>query len=157
LNSTDQIIGAYCWFGNSSVASPYYGAYAAASFLAESSYISALDDGSTAYGGYVSYASDKAASRVLLYNSDYYTGSGTRASENFILTGLTANSITAKRLTAAAATSQQSTGGTPTFGGQHFLNETCVIAGEETLETFTVTSGQAEVTLAASEALLIYL
>jgi hypothetical protein len=147
----------YCFFGRYDMGSPYYGAYAATAFLAQGSYVTALDGGTTDYAAYVTFDSSGLPLRALLYNSDYYDGSGTRGSTSFTLTGLTASTVSAKRLTAASALSRQDEGGNPSFGGQYFANGTCVIGGTETYEETTVSSGQATFTLQATEALLVYL
>lgn len=136
---------------------PYYGATVAVAFLAGGSYLSALDDGSTNYGGYATFDSSGQPLRVLLYNSDYFAGTGTRSSQSFVLTGLTASSVKAKRLTAASALSRQDQGGNPSWGGQYYSNATCVVGGTEVYETATVSGGQATFSLAASEALVVYL
>jgi hypothetical protein len=146
----------YCWWGRYTVGAPYYGGYLATAAMAGGSYISALDAGTTNYATYIIYDSAKKPLRALLYNSDYYA-SGTRGSQTFVLTGLTATSVKAKRLTAANSLSRVDAGSPPTFGGQGFTDGTCVIKGTETFETTTVTSGQASFTLMASEALLVYL
>ena len=137
--------------------SPYYGAYAATAAMAGGSYISALDAGTTNYAVYIIYDSAKKPLRALLYNSDYYNGTGTRSMESFELTGLTATTVKAKRLTAASALSRVDQGSNPTFGGQMFANVTCAIDGTETYESTTVSGGQATFSVKASEALLVYL
>lgn len=147
----------YCFWGRYSMGAPYYGAYAATALLAKASYLTAVDDGTTNYAAYVSFDSNKSPLRAILYNSDYYDGSGTRTTQSFVLTGLTATSVRAKRLTAASALSRQDQGSLPTFGGQTFNNGVCTIAGTETFETVAVSGGQATFTLSASEALLVYL
>lgn len=147
----------YCFWGRYSMGAPYYGAYAAAAVMAKASYLTALDGGTTNYAVYVTYDSNKAPLRALLYNSDYYAGSGTRSSQSFVLAGLTGSSVRAKRLTATSALSRQDQGDIPTFGKQSFTDGTCVITGTETYETASVSSGQATFTVSASEALLVYL
>ncbi|KAJ9150383.1 Glycoside hydrolase family 79 protein [Pleurostoma richardsiae] len=147
----------YCFWGRYSMGAPYYGATAAVAFLAGASHLTALDNGSTNYAGYASFDDAGELMRVLLYNSDFFNGSGTRASQSFILTGLRRTSVKAKRLTAASAMSRQDQGGNPSFGGQQFANGTCVISGVETFETTSVSSGQATFAVQASEALLVYL
>lgn len=134
---------------------PYYGGYIATAAMAGGSWIQALDPGTTNYAAYVIYDSAKKPLRALLYNSDYYE-TGTRGTETFVLTGLTATSVKAKRLTAANSLSRVDAGSPPTFGGQGFTGGSCLISGTETFETTTVTSGTASFTVAASEALLIY-
>lgn len=151
------IIGAYCWWGNLTVESPYYGAYVAAATLGGGTHIIALDNGSLPYSGYLVYQNDIPI-RTLLYNSNSFNGNGTRASEQFVLTGVNVDgqNVMAKRLTAPAATSEQNAGVNPTFGGQWFINETCEIGGVEVLENVAVLNGTVEVVLKSSEALLLY-
>lgn len=134
---------------------PYYGAYFATMALANADQIAPLDSQTTAYAAYAIYKSG-APVRVLLYNSDYYA-SGTRSSQTFVLSGLSGSSVTAKRLTAPYATSRVDQGGNPTVAGQTFVNGTCAIQGTQSVETATVSSGKATFTVAASEALLVYL
>ncbi|EHL00822.1 hypothetical protein M7I_3213 [Glarea lozoyensis 74030] len=119
----------YCWWGRYSMGAPYYGAYAAQEAMANGSYIAQLDNGSSAYAGYVIYDSASKPLRVMLYNSEYYAGSGTRVASNFTLSGIKSSSVKAKRLTAAT--------------------------GTETFETTTVTNGSVTFSIAASEALPI--
>ncbi|TVY56913.1 Beta-glucuronidase [Lachnellula suecica] len=128
----------YCWWGRYNMGAPYYGAYTAVATMAGGSYISALDAGSTNYAAYVVYDAAKKPLKAMLYNSDYYSGSGTRGSQSFVLAGLPAGTVKAKRLTAANALSRVDTGGVPTFGGQTFANVTCTIGGTETLEATSV-------------------
>lgn len=134
---------------------PYYGAYYATMALAGADHIAPLDSQTTAYAAYAIYKSG-APVRVLLYNSDYYA-SGTRTSQTFVLSDLSSASVTAKRLTAPYATSRVDRGQNPTIAGQTFANGTCVIQGTQSIETATVSGGKATFTVAASEALLVYL
>ncbi|KAH8433716.1 glycosyl hydrolase family 79 C-terminal domain-containing protein [Aspergillus melleus] len=144
----------YCWWQDS-VNAPFYGAYTAALALSGASQITQLDDGDSRYAGYAIYDTDGTPTRILLYNSDYHT-SGTRSSITVTLTGLLSDSsVSAKRLTAAAATVVGREG--ISIGGRSFGDGTCELAGEEDDETIAVKSGRAEVEVRASEALLIYL
>lgn len=147
----------YCFWGRYSMGAPYYGAYAAVSAMAGGSYITALDTGTTTYAVYIIFDAANKPLRALLYNSDYYSGSGTRGSQSFVLKGLTATTVKAKRLTAPNALSRVDQGSNPTFGGQTFANVTCTVGGTETFETASVVSGGSIYTVAASEALLVYL
>ncbi|KAJ6180572.1 hypothetical protein N7519_011033 [Penicillium mononematosum] len=70
---------------------------------------------------------------------------------------LSSPSVTAKRLTAPYATSRVDQGQNPTVAGQTFVNGTCTIQGTESVETVPVSGGKATFTVAASEALLVYL
>ncbi|KAJ5420584.1 hypothetical protein N7465_003103 [Penicillium sp. CMV-2018d] len=147
----------YCWWGRYNIGSPYYGAYFATMALANADQIAPLDSQDTAYAAYAIYKAGVPI-RVLLYNSDYYiSASGTRSSQIYTLSGLSSPSVTAKRLTAPYATSRVDRGENPTVGGQTFANGTCTIQGTESVETVTVSGGKATFTVAASEALLVYL
>jgi hypothetical protein len=148
----------YCWWGRYNMGAPYYGAYAAVAAMAGGSSISALDPGTSNYATYVIYDADKNPLRAVLYNSDYYSGSGTRGSSSFVLRGLeAAGSVKAKRLTAPNALSRVDAGSVPSFGGQTFANVTCEVGGSEVFETAAVVGGSATFTVGASEALLVYL
>lgn len=147
----------YCFWGRYSMGAPYYGAYAATALLAKATHLTVIDDGTTNYAVYVTFDATGAPLKALLYNSDYYSGSGSRSSQSFVLDGLTGTSVRAKRLTAASAESRQDQGSLPTFGGQTFEDGTCLVDGTETFETTTISDGQANFTLQASEGLLVYL
>jgi hypothetical protein len=134
---------------------PYYGAYTAALALNGASKIVQLDTGTTNYAVYAIY-SGSTPIRALLYNSDYYTG-GARSSVRFTLKGISASSVTARRLAGTSATARVDQGGVVTIAGQHFANGTCVMEGIQSLETTTVIDKAATFTVAASEALLITL
>ncbi|KAI1822737.1 glycoside hydrolase family 79 protein [Xylaria intraflava] len=147
----------YCFWGRYDMGAPYYGAYAATAFMANADSIAALDDGESNYAAYVTFDSKGAPLRVLLYNSDYFGGSGTRSSQTFDLGGLAGSSVKAKRLTGDSAVARVDRGGKVTFGGQTFTNGDCNASGSETFETITISGGHAAVSLQASEALLVYL
>ncbi|KAH7093518.1 hypothetical protein FB567DRAFT_462224 [Paraphoma chrysanthemicola] len=142
----------YCWWGKYDMGSPYYGAYFATMALAKADNIAPLDDGTTAYAAYAIYQAGKPI-RILLYNSDYYT-SGTRLEQTYTLSGFSNPVVTAKRLSAASATSRVDQGSNPTVAGQTFANGTCRISGTQNLESTPISAGQATFTVAASEALL---
>lgn len=140
---------------------PYYGAYTAALALSGASRITQLDTGDTPYAAYAIYKSDNNPVRVLLYNSDYYTG-GTRGSANFTLTGIPGSSgsttVSAVRLTGDAATARVDRGGSVSIAGQAFEDGSCVIQGEKVVEEMAVEAGGvATFNVASSEALLVYL
>lgn len=151
----------YCFWGRYSMGAPYYGATAAVAFLAGGAHLTALDGtgGTTGYAGYATFDAAGKPLRVLLYNSDPFDGTGTRGSTSFVLTGLQAGGagVRAKRLAAASALARQDRGANPSWGGQTFANGTCVVGGAETFETVAVSGGQATFTVAASEALVVYL
>ncbi|TGO82663.1 hypothetical protein BPOR_0782g00010 [Botrytis porri] len=150
LGETNSVSG-----GGAATVSPTFGA---ALWTLDYTLQATIDSGSSNYGIYVLYNSDKAPIKAVLINSDYYAGTGTRGSETFVLGGLTVGKGTkAKRLTAGSALSRVDQGSNPSFGGQIVANGTCVIGGTETFETGTVEiTGTASFTVAASEALLVY-
>lgn len=150
----------YCFFGRYSMGAPYWGAHTAVSFLAGGKHIAALDDGRSNYAAYAVFDDQGRVSRVLVYNSDYYTGSGNRGKESFVLTGLVdaeGKRVRAKRLTARSALSRADRGDDVRFGGQWFGNGTCVLGGEEVVEEGTVQGGRVQIEVGASEAVLVYL
>ncbi|RAL11820.1 glycosyl hydrolase family 79 C-terminal domain-containing protein [Aspergillus homomorphus CBS 101889] len=146
----------YCWW-DETVNAPFYGAYTAALALGGAAQVAQLDSGDTRVAAYAIYDSAGAATRVLLYNSEYYT-SGTRGSVNITLTGLasTATSVSAKRLTGDAATTTVGAGSI-TVGGQTFANGTCALQGTQETETVGVVDGEVTFAVQASEAVLVYL
>ncbi|KAK3385390.1 hypothetical protein B0H63DRAFT_182187 [Podospora didyma] len=147
----------YCFWGRYSMGTPYYGAYAAVALMAGARYLTALDTGTTNYAAYAAFDASGSPIRVLLYNSDYFSGSGSRTSQPFTLTGLPSGTVKGKRLTAASSSSRADQGNDISFGGQYFGNGTCIAGGAETYETTTVSDGQATFALKATEALLVYL
>lgn len=146
----------YCFWGRITMGAPYYGAHAATAAMAGGSYISALDPGNTNYAVYVIYDKQKAPIKLVLYNSDFYGGSGARGSETFVLSGLSGE-VRGKRLTAAGANARVDHGENPSFGGQFFANGSCIIGGVEVLERVQIVGGEGKFVVAASEALLLYL
>jgi len=150
---------AYCWFGNHTVSSPYYGAYVTTAALTHGTHILSLDNGTAPYSSYLIYGNNTPI-RALLINTELFDGNGTRSNETFVLNGVKkfglGDKVRAKRLTAPAATSEQNAGVNPTWGGQWFVNETCEIVGEEVFEDLVVGNGSVEVVLRASEAVLVY-
>ncbi|AEO59838.1 glycoside hydrolase family 79 protein [Thermothelomyces thermophilus ATCC 42464] len=149
----------YCFWGRYSMGAPYYGATAAVALAAGASSIAALDAGTDGYAAYVTFDAAGAPLRALLYNSDYYAGGGAepRSSQQFTLTGLRGDRVRAKRLTAASSLSRADRGNDISFGGQYWVNGTCVVGGEEVFETVEVAGGRATFDIKAAEALLVYL
>jgi hypothetical protein len=147
----------YCFWGRYDMGAPYYGAYAAAAAVAGASSIVSLDNGNSSVGGYTVFDGNGSPLRVLLLNSVFYDGSGVRGNQSFVLEGLSGKGVRAKRLTAPSANSRVDQGGNPSFGGQMFANETCVVEGEEVWESSDVVDGQVTLAVGASEALLVYL
>ncbi len=147
----------YCWWGRYSMGAPYYGAYTATAAMAGGKFISALDSGSSSLAVYVVFDAERKPLKAVLYNSDYYSGTGTRGNSTFVLGGLKEGIVRGKRLSAASAgaRSDQGSGADVTFGGQVFGAGTCVVSGEEKVESTGVVSGQASFVVQASEALVV--
>ncbi|KAL1841906.1 hypothetical protein VTJ49DRAFT_6428 [Mycothermus thermophilus] len=149
----------YCFWGRYSMGAPYWGATAAVATLAGARTVAALDNGSGMHAAYATFDVEGHPLRVLLYNSNYYTG-GMRTSERFTLTGLgslSGTTVRAKRLTANSSGSRADRGADITFGGQYWTNGTCVLGGTERFETARVENGQVSFDVRAAEALLVYL
>ncbi|CEL08140.1 hypothetical protein ASPCAL11293 [Aspergillus calidoustus] len=125
--------------------------------LANADQMAPLDDQTSSMAAYAIYQ-DGEPVRALLYNSEYYT-SGTRPSESYTLTDLSSASgrVTAKRLTAGYSTSRADRGQSLTIAGQTFRNGDYAMEGTAVVETGEVVDGEATFTVAASEALLVYL
>jgi hypothetical protein len=125
--------------------------------MAHGSRIVSLDDGGTNYAGYSIHSDSGQVQKVVLINTDFFDGNGTRPTQQFTLNGISGQSVKAKRLTAKSSLSMQDSGEAPQFGGQSVDDETCLFSGAEVIETVQVTDGSASFSLAASEALLITL
>lgn len=116
-----------------------------------------LDNGKTPYAVYAIYRSGRPI-RILLYNSDYYTGQGSRPNYTFSLSGLPAQAVRVTKLQAAAgATARQDRGDDVRSGGIRFADGTCDAGGAAQLLSFPVRAGQADFNVPASEAWLISL
>ncbi|KAH8109882.1 hypothetical protein DFH11DRAFT_1810021 [Phellopilus nigrolimitatus] len=149
----------YCFWGNSSVFAPYYGAIFVSEFLGTSSstHLVMLDAGSSTIGAYASFPdSSSAPTRVLLYNSVYFAGSGTRSVTNISLSGIDSSlqAVSVKRLSAPNATSLAGSG--VSIGGGTF-DENCESVGTQTLESVSVNGGEVVVSVQDSEAVIVYL
>jgi hypothetical protein len=152
-------IQAYCFWGSDAIYAPWYGAYFVSEFLGtDGTKLSELDAGTTAIAAYVTYSSSGAPLRVLVYNSNYYNGSGTRSNSTVSFTwsgGGSTSSIKAKRLTAPAATSLAAN---VTIGGTGTFDVNCnAVNNLGTYETISVNSGAFNVTVRESEAIIVYL
>lgn len=123
--------------------------------------IVAGDAGTTSFAQYVVYAKGTPI-KVVLINTDHYSGNGTRATEKFTLTGVKSQALKALRFTASSSEvttgpGDASKGPHPTIGGQYFSNADCALLGDLEYERVKVRGEEASVSLAASEALIIYL
>jgi hypothetical protein len=125
--------------------------------LANTDSIAQLDNGTTTYGTYALYAGG-VATKMVLYNSDYYT-SGLRTSQNWTLSGLPGESVSVLRLTSSSATAVGSTGteNRASISGLGFTDGTCMKDGMQVAETIEVNCGNATVSVAATELALVYL
>lgn len=118
-----------------------------------------LDDGTSAIGVYAVYSAANAPVRVLVINSNYFGGSGTRSVATVSLSGLTASqtNVRAKRMTAPNATSRVDQGAAVTIGGSASFTSTCSRSGTQGTEAVAVSGTGLTVSVSASEALIIFL
>ncbi|KAJ3808016.1 hypothetical protein F5876DRAFT_46898 [Lentinula aff. lateritia] len=160
----------YCWWGRFTTGAPFYGAYfvsLASDFIFELDFLGTdgaklemLDDGTGAVASYVIYNSAGVAVRLLVYNSNYYDGTGTRSSTSVSFTGggiPSSGTATALRLTGPNATSRVDEGGIVTIGGGVTFDGDCNAIGTQTKENVVVTGESLTVVVQASEALIISL
>ena len=115
-----------------------------------------LDDGTSAIAAYAVFDSSESTSpsRILLYNSGFFDGSGSRGSTEVVLSDIgPALTATAKRLTApnANALTGVSIGGNGSFDG------TCKMTGVQSVETIDLNDGRETVDVMESEAVIIFL
>lgn len=152
---------AYCFWGQTSIFTPYYGAAFVSEFLGtDGSTVAMLDDGTGAVAVYAVYSSAGTPLRALVVNTDYFDGPGTRNSTTVVLAGLegsAAGSRQAKRLTAPSATAQVDQGAAVTIGGSASFSASCVRNGVQANETAEVVGGSVSVSVKASEALMVFL
>jgi len=151
---------AYCFWGQSSIFSPYYGAAFVSEFLGTNgAKVSMLDDGTTAIGIYAVYSITNAPVRLLVINSNYFNGTGTRSSTTVFFSGLVASTGTkqAKRLTAASALAEVDQGQAVTIGGIASFSSNCQRTGAQLMESVGVKGGNMSIAIKASEALIVYL
>ncbi|KAF3402328.1 Beta-glucuronidase [Talaromyces pinophilus] len=145
------------WWSDNQINAPFYGGYFAALALGGGDHIVELDSGNSSYAQYVIYRQGRPTKAVLL-NTDYYSGSGERSNASITLDGLLSSKVKALRMTAASTDVTTNGIGTyPTIGGQYFSNVDCSSMGALRYESTTVSSGEVTLTIAASEALLVYL
>ncbi|KUL86952.1 hypothetical protein ZTR_05294 [Talaromyces verruculosus] len=145
------------WWSDNQINAPFYGGYFAALALGDGDHIVELDSGNSSYAQYVIYRQGR-PTKVVLLNADYYSGSGERSNTSITLDGLWSSKVKALRMTAASSdVTTNGTGTYPTIGGQYFSNVDCSSIGALKYESTTVSSGEVTLTIAASEALLVYL
>ncbi|KAJ3535347.1 hypothetical protein NM688_g6992 [Phlebia brevispora] len=143
---------AYCFWGESSIFSPYYGAAFVSEFLGrDGAQVAMLDDGTSEIGVYAIYSASNRPVRLLVVNSNNFDGTGTRSSANVSFTGLATaqRTIQAKRMTAPSATSQVDEGAAVTIGGSISFNPDCSRTGVQTLEVVSVRQDAVTVRAAA--------
>ncbi|KAJ5374238.1 hypothetical protein N7517_006244 [Penicillium concentricum] len=149
------------WWWSDRVNAPFYGGYFAALAVEGGDSISASDDGTDSYAQYVVYKKGKPI-KVILVNTDYYSGSGSRPTTKFTMTGLKNGHVEALRMTGPSSESlvprlQTDPSLEPSIGGQYFSNNNCSLRGHKRPEKFTIQKHQLTISLAASEALIVYL
>ena len=138
--------------------SPYYGAAFVSEFLGtDGATLAALDGGTSAIATYAVYSSAGAPLRLLVVNTNYFDGSGTRAATSVAFSGLSGTTKAAKRLTAPDATARTDEGALVTIGGNGTFSSACVGQGTQARESVMVSGGALTVSVLASEALIVYL
>lgn len=155
------ILQAYCFWGNSSVFAPYYGAALVSEFLGpDRTKLVMLDDGTSALAAYAVYTTANVPVRLLVINSDYYDGSSTRPRSMVSFTGLRQTTSTrplsvaaVRRMTAPSATALTNV----TIAGGESFTSSCARTGSTTLESVRVANGSLSVSVQASEALIVLL
>ncbi|KAI0344513.1 hypothetical protein BDW22DRAFT_1326510 [Trametopsis cervina] len=151
---------AYCFWGQSSIFTPYYGAAFVSEFLgADGAQIAMLDDGTGAVAVYVVYSASSVPVRLLVVNTNYFDGTGTRSNATVQFSGLLTSSGTkqAKRLTAPNATARVDQGAAVTIGGSPSFSASCARNGEQVTEAVQVNGSAMSVSVRASEALIVFL
>ena len=118
-----------------------------------------LDDGTGAIGAYAVFNAAGTPVRLLVINTNYFNGTGTRSSTATAFTGLSTGlkTVQAKRMTAPAATSQVDEGAAVTIGGSPSFTSSCARTGMQTTESVAVSGGAMSVSVQASEALIVFL
>ncbi|KAK7471120.1 hypothetical protein VKT23_002534 [Stygiomarasmius scandens] len=151
----------YCWWGRFTTGAPFYGVAFVSEFLgADGARLAMLDDGKSLVASYVVYNSANTPVRLLVYNSNYYDGTGTRSGTSVTFSGggiPSSGTKTAKRLTAPNATSRVDMGARVTIGGGGTFDGSCNAVGTQVRENVAVNGGSLTVTVNASEALIVYL
>ncbi|KLU85834.1 hypothetical protein MAPG_04854 [Magnaporthiopsis poae ATCC 64411] len=149
------------WWLDNQVNTPFYGGYAAALAVAGGDQIIESDNGTDLYAQYVVYKAGRPF-KVILVNTDFYSGSGARNVAQFTMTNLAVANVSAVRLTAPSSVTmttleQADASLEPSIGGQYFANDDCSIRGERQVEQFNVQGGQLTVDVGASEVVIVYL
>ncbi|KAI0047467.1 glycoside hydrolase family 79 protein [Auriscalpium vulgare] len=150
----------YCFWGRYTTAAPFYGAYFVSQFLGTDGHtVSMLDDGTGTLATYAVFSASGAPLRVLVLNSAYFNGTGSRAATSVPLSGLPGADGTrrALRMSALSAAARVDQSGNVTIGGGLTFTGDCVSAGTQVFESVSVQSGQATVSVLASEALIVFL
>lgn len=114
------------WWSSDSVNAPFYGAYFAALAVEGGGSILASDNGTDSFAQYVVYKKEKPF-KVVLVNTEYYSGTGSRSATKFTLTGLENGRVQALRLTGPSSETsvsrlQSDPSLEPSIGGTYRLN-----------------------------------
>ncbi|KAH6689036.1 hypothetical protein F5X68DRAFT_230697 [Plectosphaerella plurivora] len=149
------------WWLDDQVNTPFYGGYMAALATVGGDHIIASDNGTDLYAQYIVYKDGKPI-KVILINTDFFSGEGERPTTEFTLTELPACKVKAIRMTAPSSNTmttrdQADMSVEPSIGGQYFANSDCSIQGEQEVEVLAVKRGQLKVQVAASEVVIISL
>ena len=118
-----------------------------------------LDNGTTPLGVYAVYNAQGEPIRALIYNSQYFDGTGQRPNTTVTLSGLQQSLRRSKllRLSASAATARTDNSTSIAIGGRGTFTSDCTPKGAQKSETVHVSDGQANITVSASEAVIAFL
>jgi hypothetical protein len=116
-----------------------------------------LDNGSGAIAVYAIFDNSGTPARLLVINTNYYDGTGTRTSSTVTFTDLGDGSVAVKRMTAPSATARVDEGAVVTIGGSPSFTSTCVRNGTQITESMNISGGSLSVLVHASEALIVFL
>ncbi|KAJ8523517.1 hypothetical protein ONZ45_g96 [Pleurotus djamor] len=151
----------YCWWGRFTTGAPFYGVAFVSEFLGTDGVkLAMLDDGTGPVAVYTVYGSNGNPLRALIYNSNFFDGTGTRANTNVSLSGAflpSTGSRSLKRFTAPDATSRVDRGASVTIGGGGTFDSACRNAGTQVKEGVSINGGTITLTVKASEAVILYL
>lgn len=90
------------WWSLDAVEAPFYGGYFSTLAISGGDKIIASDSGNDSYAQYVIYQ-EGAAHKIVLINTDYYSGDGQREVTTFALRGFESSSVKVLRMTAPSS------------------------------------------------------
>lgn len=136
---------------------PYYGAYFVSQFLGtDGASVSMLSPSTDNIATYAVYSPSGSLLRALIYNSNYFDGTGARSTATVRLSGLpSGSSASMVSLTAERATVVVGVSGSVTIGGGMAFGSGCEVSGTQTAKSVAVSGGVASVSVQESEAVIV--